>query len=235
MDIKEYLNQKPFLQELFANFSDADLEKIDVVYYASDLTIIRRHSSSNYVYLVVNGICGMFKELENGENFCYYKISSCDVIGLSEIIGGDSVRNANIHTLTNVVTFKIHKDDMKEWMLKYPDFYNKVMHNVIDRLHKTLTNHVECKKYTAHANVVSYLIYSYDLYKKSYKDNYQGDVKINETRSLISDFIGISIRSTNSTIEKLKDKNLVTIKHGKIYINYEQYDKLLQYKEELLM
>jgi CRP-like cAMP-binding protein len=167
--------------------------------------------------------------------FCYYKISNYDVIGLSEVLVENHLRNADIKTLTDIVAFKIDKIDLQNWMVKYPNFYYKIISNVIDRLHSTLRNHIECKKYTSHANIVSYLIYSYNLYKRIYKENYRDDVKINETRSMISDFIGISIRSTNNSIDILKNKNLVTIKYGKIYINQEQYIKLVEYKEELLM
>lgn len=235
MDREKYLNKNPFLQELFGNFTKEDFEKIDVAYYASDMKIIRRHSSSKYIYLIVNGICGIFNELDNGEIFCYYKISNYDVIGLSEVLVENNLRNADIRTLTDVVAFKIDKIDLKNWMVKYPDFYYKIINNVINRLHNTLRKHIECKKYSSHANIVSYLIYSYKLYKKIYNENYKGDVKINETRDMISDFIGISIRSTNNSIEILKNKNLVTIKYGKIYINHEQYINLVKYKEELLM
>lgn len=235
MDIKEYFIEKPFLQELFADFEDTDLKKIDVVYYASDMKIIRRNSTSNYVYLIVSGMCGVFNELDNGESICYYKISSYDVIGLSEVLVENDVRNADIQTLTDVVALKIDKVDLKRFMVKYPDFYNKIMYNIIKRLHHALRNHIECRKYSAHANVVSYLINGYNLYKKIYGENYTGDVKINETRNMISDFIGISIRSINNCIEVLKNKNLVTVKLGKIYISFEQYIKLVKYKEELLM
>lgn len=235
MGIKKYLNEKLFLQKLFADFTDIDIGKINVMHYASDMTIIKRDSSSNYVYLIVSGICGIFNELDNGEIFCYYKISNYDVIGLSEVLVENDVRSANIQTLTDVVAFKIDKLDLKKWMLKYPDFYNEIIRNIINRLHNTLRKHIECKKYSAYANVVSYLIYSYNLYKTIYVENYRGDIKINETRKMISDFIGISIRSANNSIEMLKDNNLVTVKLGKIYINYEQYVKLVEYKEQLLM
>ncbi len=120
-------------------------------------------------------------------------------------------------------------------MFKYPEFYNLVIHNIIKRLHDTLSEHVECKKYDAHANIVSYLIYCYDLYAKVHHKDYQGKVKINETREMISDFIGISIRSVNSTMEVLKSENLITVSHGKILVDKEQYERLKEYKTELLL
>lgn len=235
MGAKDCISEKPFLQELFADFTNLDLEKIEVMYYASDMTMIMRNTSSDYVYLIINGICGIFNDIDNGEYFCYYKISNFDVIGLSEVLAGNDTRYANIQTLTDVVTFKIFKQDLKKWMVKYPDFYNRIIQNTLNRLHNALRDHIECRKYSSHVNVVSYLINSYNLYKKIYKENYDGYVKINETRDMISDFIGNSIRSTNSSIEIVKKLNLVNIKLGKIYINHKQYMNMIKYKEELLM
>lgn len=235
MDINKFMNDNPFIKDLFYEFTKSDLYKMEIVYYASDMTVIKRFSQSNYVYLIINGICGIFNELDNGEAFCSYKISNYDVIGLSEVLSVNDVRNADIQTLTDVIAFKIKKDDLREWMVRYPEFYNKIIYHTINRLHATLRKHIECKKYSSHANIVSYLIYSYELYRRIYEDCYTGDVKINETRDMISDFIGVSIRSANSTIEILKKKGLVTVRLGKIYINQQQYRNLAEYKSELLL
>jgi DNA-binding transcriptional regulator LsrR (DeoR family) len=47
---------------------------------------------------------------------------------------------------------------------------------------------------------------------------------------MIADFTGISERSVNSTIELLKNINLVTVDRQKLYINEMQYENLLEYK-----
>lgn len=235
MEIVKIIEKSTYLSHLFRDFEENELNKIEVCYFASDIQMIRKESTASNVYLLVSGICGIFKELENGETFCYYKISSYDIIGLGEILEFNQTRYANVKTLSDVIAFKIKKTDLLNWMALHPEFYNELIGNVISRLHNTLTKHVESKKYNTQTNVVSYLLHSYTLYHKGYGDGYKGSVKINETREMISDFIGISIRSTNSSIEVLKNLNLINVKHGKIYMNEEQYDQMMDYKMDLLM
>ncbi|BES64025.1 hypothetical protein SANA_04640 [Gottschalkiaceae bacterium SANA] len=225
------------LRQLFGKFSAEDISKIQITRYPQDVDVIKKEAQqSKYAYLIVSGICGIFNVLENGEEYCYYKISENDVIGLSELLGEQAIsREADIRTLTDVVALKIAKEDLRIWMMKYPEFYNLLVKNIINRLHGTIRKHIECKKYTSMANIVSYLLYSYELYRKTHGKHYLGDVKINETREMIGDFISMSIRSVNYNLEALKKQDYISIRRGKIYINHEQYTQLKGYKEELLM
>lgn len=236
MTALEYMYDKPALKKFFEGIDEADIAQLELVHYATGLTIIHKDSSAEYIYIIVNGICGTFRELVNGEQFCTYKISTLDVIGMSEILEALQVsRYAEVRTLTDVSAFKIKKEYLKGWMQKYPDFYNKLVMGIINRLHNTLSKHVECKMYNAHTNVVSYLIYSYDLYCHNYEDDHCDAVKINETREMIRDFLGMSVRSINSSVEKLKTLDMVSVKRGKIYMTKGQYDKMVDYRYDLLL
>jgi CRP-like cAMP-binding protein len=234
MPVSDLLSTNPYLKTLFENFESTDLEKIKIAYFASDIPILTTYTSFQYTYILVNGICGMYSHLENGEEYCYYKIANYDSIGVSTVSKEKFTRDTTIKTHTKLVALEIDKNDLKEWIIKYPDFYQKLSNSTIARLHETLRKHVECKKYTSLANIVSYMIYSFDLYKKVYEKDHLGAVKINETRQMITDFLGISIRSVNNSIETLRKLNYLVVKHGKIYIDFEQYQKLIEYKEELL-
>jgi CRP-like cAMP-binding protein len=237
MEFQKLFHGHSELEKLFQKFSDEDMEKIQVSRYPQDVTMIKREAqTSDYAYLIVTGICGIFNILENGEEYCYYKISEYDVIGLSELLGEQAIsREADIRTLTAVVALKISKEDLRKWMVQYPEFYNRLVRKILNRLHGAIRKYIECKKYSSIANIVSYLIYSYELYRISYEKNFVGDVKINETREMIGDFISMSIRSVNYNLEALKKLDYINIRRGKIYINHEQYMHLRMYKEELLM
>jgi CRP-like cAMP-binding protein len=149
---------------------------------------------------------------------------------LSEILPEKTkIRVADVVVVSDVLAFSISKLDFKKYQIKYPDFYNRCIQIIIERLHQNLMVHIECKKYNAKLNIVSYLIHTYKLYCKLPRSNNNG-VYINETRQMIADFTGISQRSVNSTIEFLKNINLVTIDRQKLYIDENQYKNLLDYK-----
>jgi len=237
MEFQKLLIDHPELKDLFQKFTMEDIDKIRIARYPQDVAVIKRNAQeSEFAYLIVTGICGSFNVLENGEEYCTYKISDYDLIGLAELLGNEAVlREAEIRTLSDVVALKIAKTELRVWMVKYPEFYNRLLKNIINRLHGTIRKHVECKKYSSMGNLVSYLIYSYELYRKAYHRNHLGQVKINETREMIGDFISMSIRSINYNLEALKKQDYISIQRGKIYIDHDQYMRLRLYKEELLM
>ena len=57
-------------------------------------------------------------------------------------------------------------------------------------------------------------------------------VLINEKRQQIADEMGMSIKTVNRGIKKLKEDNLITIIKGKIYIDKNQYLKMIRILEE---
>lgn len=232
MEIHEYINTSPKLKELFKGISKEDLNYFELVFLKPDDYLLNKHGTTGYLYFITKGICGIFHELENGEQYCTYKIVPYNIIGLSEMIPGEiDTRIANVIALSDLVTIRIKKVFFTKIKVKYIDFYDKCVRLVIHRLHNDLSMHIECKKYSSMLNVVSYLIYTYNLYVYV-STNHDDLVYISETRQMIADYTGLSKRSVNSTFEKLKLLGLVEIIKGKIYISKYQYEKLLEYKDE---
>ncbi len=216
---------------LFKDFSKSDISRLELTNFPTGSTVIHKECSSLYVYIILSGIAGVFKEVDNGENFCYYKISKHDTIGVSEVLSEKPKRRiANIVAITDITTLRITQSDFKQFTRKYPLFFNQLTMGIIHRLHKSLEFHVECKKYSASLNIVSYLIYSYEFYLKMANNNSSNPIIIDETRHMMSSFTGISARTINSTIEKLKSLGFISVQKGKISMDNLGYQKLLTYK-----
>jgi len=230
MLIENYIKRDEELQTLFQSVSVQDLAKFKKKSYKPNEYLINKDHRANNIFFIFEGVCGILQDLVNGENYNSYKISSLSIIGLSEILPEKTkIRVADVVAVSDVLAFSISKLDFKKCQIKYPDFYNRCIQIIIERLHQNLMVHIECKKYNAKLNIVSYLIHTYQLYCKLPRSNNNG-VYINETRQMIADFTGISQRSVNSTIEFLKNINLVTIDRQKLYIDENQYKNLLDYK-----
>ena len=230
MLIEDFIKKDEELKELFQSVSVVDLSKFEEKIYKPNEYLINKDCSANNIFFIFEGVCGILQDLANGETYCSYKINSLAIIGLSEILPEKSkIRVADVIAVSDVTAFSISKTYFKNFQIKYPDFYNRCIQIIIERLHQNLMVHVECKKYNAKLNIISYLIHCYKLYCKLPRLNNKG-VYINETRQMIADFTGISERSVNSTIELLKNLNLVTVDRQKLYINENQYQNLLDYK-----
>lgn len=230
MLIEDFIKKDEELQELFQSVSVLDLAKFERKTYKTNEYLINKDCCANNIFFIFEGICGILKDLANGESYCSYKINSIAIIGLSEILPKKTkIRVADVIAISDVTAFSISKSYFKTFQIKYPDFYNRCIQIIIETLHQNLMVHIECKKYNAKLNIISYLIHCYKLYYKLPQFNNNG-VFINETRQMIADFTGLSERSVNSTIELLKTLNLVTVDHQKLYINKNQYENLLEYK-----
>lgn len=231
MDAKRYIDQNKELLSYFSEFNTEDIQSLKVVEYDINKTILDNSKLNNNIFVIIKGICCVFKKLQNGKPFCYYKIANNDIIGFYNLIHtGEADTYNKVITATNVIALKIPKEDFLLYTKKYPSFFNKVILENIHRLNNALTVHVECKMYNSTINVASYLIYSYKIFLKMFDPSYTGPVPISETRATISKFTGISIRSINNTIEFLKNLNYITINRGKVNIDKEQYLNLITYK-----
>lgn len=231
MEAKEYINQNRELLLYFSQFSSEDISDLKVVEYSPKTTIIDFNKSNNNIYIIVKGICYVYKNLLNNKPFCLYKIANSDIIGFNYNNPlGEKTEEYQVISATKVIALKISKEKFLKYKEKYSKFYDNIIKTLINRIKSALTIKLECSMYNSTINVVSYLIYSYQLFLTMYDESYIGEVPIIETRATINRFTGISIRSINNTIEYLKNLNYISIIKGKVNIDKKQYLDLVTYK-----
>lgn len=224
--LTSYPSLMPFLSEL----SSEELATIEIATYKANEELISKGDSDSNLFIIIDGICDVMRELDTGISICNYKLSSLDIVGFSELISPSPIRIATIVARTDVITARISKEHVLEWFGKYSQFTVGITTNIITRLHYALAIASECTSHSLRTNIISYLIHSYTVYLKVYAEDYTGPVKINETRQIISDYLGFDVRSINRCLEKLKNENLITIIKGKVHIDCVQHEKLISLK-----
>jgi CRP-like cAMP-binding protein len=231
MNAQKYIEQSSTLENYFSDFTSADIEKIEVLEYQAGTFIKDDNTEGHSVFFLVKGIGAVYSKIENGELFRYYYVIKDDVFGFSDVIApNNKISDFSVKAMSDVVVLKIKKTLLNKFIIEYPKLENKIVIGLLERLHWAITFQVECKKYNSTINIVSYLIFSYEIFHTMDDSNYTGYVAINETRSSISDFTGISIRSINNTIDLLKKLNYISIVKGKVNINSKEYNALKNYK-----
>lgn len=232
MKAKEYIEQSDKLKNYFSEFTEDDIDKIEVINYSPGDIINNKTKESDSVFIILKGICSVSKKIKNGELIKYYYLCKNDVFGFANvIIPNNKAQKSKIRAITQSILLKIPKLLFTRFSINYAHFEHKIVINIIEKLHDALSFNIECKKYNSTINIVSYLLFTYKVYHSLLEDNYSGNVTINETRSTISNFTGISIRSINNTIDLLKKLNYITLIKGKVNINAEKYELLKTYKE----
>lgn len=229
MDItKDFPQTKPLL----VSFSKTELEQFSVITYPAKTIIVKKGSLLKNIYIVLDGVCNMMKDLPNGSTIIVCRLSSFDIIGLGNIF--DSTRRAYATTIsiTELTVLQMTLEEFMYYHHKYSSFSLFLLQNTTNRLHNALQFSNECKTNSTNINILYYLAKSYETYMNSYPKNYTGSVKIDETRQQISDFLGLTIRSLTRYISKYQEQKLITITKGKICMNHQQYKSILALLEQ---
>lgn len=84
----------------------------------------------------------------------------------------------------------------------------------------------------AYAGTITYLIYAYEFYVRTYSPGFQGPVKIIEKPQEIAHYIGITVRTLQRILPIIREEGLIEIRRESIYIDQEHYERLKQRKSE---
>lgn len=216
------------LHNLLKSIPDKELENITIKTLNPETIIIKKGAYPDQVFIVIEGVCSILKELNNGNIYNIYKIKGVDIIGFSEILNNKDAYIASVETRINTTVGIIPREVFLKWITQYNQFTIDILLKVSSRLHTVVNTLTEFSTNSAYFNVISYLI----DYCHSYKDqggligNY---IKIEESRHKIAEKIGVNIRTVNRIVKELKEEDLIRIFKGKIYISETQL-KLLEMK-----
>lgn len=220
-------NYYPRLSSWFADVPNQEINKLLIRQFeAGEILVMKDHLFQN-LYIVLDGVCDVINLLDNGTENITLKLTSGDVIGVSESVLG-SIRNiATIRACSKLTVAELYEGIFQNWMKHYPSFANFVMKNIITRLHYTSSFAANCQTSTSKINLAKYLLDRYHVEHTSHPAVYDGTIKIQETHEMISTFLGVSPRTVERQIHALKTEGLINTSHGKICISPDQYQELI--------
>lgn len=218
----------PNIRNIFEEFPECELAAMELLELPAKTILIRKGELAHSMYIILDGVCDVLKDLPNGSTIVNYKLASSDIIGLSELLSFPHQRISTIITCSPVTVIRIPKADFFTYYETYKKFSLYLLNSIIKRLHNALQFSTECTTNSTEVNICYYLCNRYDFYRLSYPETFSGYVKISETRQSMSDYIGLEIRSINRYLSIFKADGTITVIKGKIHINYRQYQELLK-------
>ena len=230
------LTTYPIVAPILAPFTALELNELTIKHLKPGDYLTQRDQVDSCLYIIVEGLCDVMRTLDTGLDLCNYKLSSLDIVGLYGILlpKTQEIKQASVIARTNVTVICIPKVLVIHYLNTDPLFTFNISQRIITRLHEAMNLAFQCSTHSLKLNVVTYLIHAYSTYSKVYPKDYVEYVKINETRQIISDYIGVQTRSINRTLKELKEAQLMTIINGKIHINHTQYNELVALRKQLL-
>lgn len=228
MTFDDVIKKVPELKYYLINMPK-DLKNKFVVKIHPPGTIIHHQQSDLDVFgIVASGEHRVINLFEDGNIFMIEKNEPIDFIGEVTILAGMRQTSVTIETITESIIMYISRKDFEDWIQKDIHFLRLVSQKVALKLYRSSSNRGAKLFYPPHFLLLDYLI-QYAQQEQIQKTKY---LIVKKTRQELHEETGITVKTINRTIPKLKDDQVISIVKGKISMTYEQYKlatKIIKY------
>lgn len=232
MGIQEYMNNSPLLMEILGELPKELHSTISIRTYKAGETVVASCEDSKDSYIVLEGVCCSTNNYVSGERSWFRKKTVGDVFGLLGMLEYENTFSASIFAKSRCVIARIPCDTMNRCFGIYPVFTREMTRRVVDRLNYELWKVRECSLYPPDVGLITYLIYAYDFYIRSYPQGYTGPVRILEKQTEIASYLCVNVRTLQRILPQVRDENLASIRGTRISVSRDQYEKLVKKKSE---
>lgn len=217
----------PQIYSWFAEIPKTEADKLLIRQFEAGESLALKGRVFQNIFIVLDGICNVINQLDNGTEIITLKLTLGDVIGASESVLNSMRYIASVKACTPVIAAEMDHQTFRLWLASYPCFVNFVLKNLVTRLHYTADLSANCQTSAPKINLAKYFIDRYNVELTSSMPKYNGSVRIQETHEMIGTFLGISPRTVERHIHALKEDGLIDTVKGKVYITPSQYQDLL--------
>lgn len=228
MTFDEVLEKVPKLKDYLKNMPKELKNKFVVKVHPPGTIIHDQNTELNVFGIVASGEHRVINLFDNGNIFMIEKNEPIDFIGEVTILAGMPKTSVTIETITESIIMYIPRKDFEEWIKKDIHFLTLVSQKVALKLYRSSSNRGAKLFYPPHFLLLDYLL-QFAQKEKIQKDQ---TIIIKKTREELYEEIGVSVKTINRTIPKLKEDGVISIVKGKISMSYEQYKlakKIIKY------
>lgn len=228
MNISDFAKGEPEVKEILKGMPEGIRSQCLLKKYAPGSVIIRKGESARYVHILVKGEVNVINEFENGHIYIFAHSLPIDFIGELEALAGEAKYAATNESFTECTTIQMTTKQFMEWI--------EGDHTVLLRLAKLIA-----KKIYPVSNESGTVIFRSGMFKlcrfiiRNYEAKPKNDdvLHIGVNRQKIAQEMGVSVRTVNRGLKKMKEDRVISIKKGKICVDKSQYIKLIALAEEL--
>ena len=217
------------LHNWFTDVPKSAVNQLVIRQFKTNETFIRKNQLSDRILIILDGICNVINQTDNGAEIITLRLAKGDLIGVSEQVLHSMRYIASIKSCTPLIATELDTETFNNWLHHYPKFIDFVIKNLVTRLHYTADFSANCQSSTSKVNLAKYLIdrYNFEVSASACPEN--AAVTIHETHEMISHFLGIHTRTLERHIYAFKQEGLISTDKGKVSISPAQYQALIQY------
>ena len=219
MSLEELIKEVPELETYFQNMPEELWNRYRIRVYPPGTIIHQKDFKLESFGIIAKGEHRVINEFENGNVFMIEKNEPIDFVGEVTILAGMEKTSVTIETLTETTVIYFSRKDFEDWICKDIHFLRLVSHKVAYKLYRSSYNRGARLFYPP-----NFLLLDYVLKQAAHlgiEDT--KEIVIQKTRQELFEECGITVKTINRTIGKLKDDGVISLKKGKIAMTLEQY------------
>lgn len=220
MGIKELLEKIPEMNEYIKNMPEY-LKSTCIIRKVNPGEIIhQKNYKLDYFAFVCSGEHRVINEFENGNVYMIEKNEPIDFIGEVTILAEEEKTSVTLEAITECILLQIPRRDFEEWLKNDIYLLSLIAKKVAFKLYRSSSRNGAKLFYPPNFILLEYIIQYSE--KNSIENNKSLIIPL--TREQLYEELGISVKTINRTIKKLKDSGFIDIIKGKISINKHQLE-----------
>lgn len=180
-----------FLERLYETAPD----KVALRFIKRGQSVVKQHTRLGHVLFLKSGIAKCFMTEENGKDFNQEFFGEGEVIGELEAIHG-GLTISNVTATTDVSVYTIRVSEFNLLLETNPEFNKLIISRLAEKVRYTAIRASHQNTYTTEHN----LLYLLKLFPDAAKLIPKKD---------LANYLGITVRSLNRTLLKLKEQDLI--------------------------
>lgn len=181
-------------------------------------TIHSKDDTLTRIGILLRGTFRVLNEFENGNIFMIETNEAVSFIGEVTLLAEADTTSVTIEAVSECLIAFLPVSDFDRWLRSDIVFLRRVSTHVAKKLYCSSYNRGERLFYSP-----GYLLLKY-LLQAAKAPGPEGRFVLKKTRSLLSEEMGMTVKTLNRTISTLRDDGLLSIQQGKIALSDRQYE-----------
>lgn len=225
MTIDDVLGKVPQLYEYIKTMPDDIRKRCIVKVHPPGYIIHQKDAPLDYFGIVASGEHRVINEFENGNVFMIERNEPIDFIGEVTILAEKPKTSVTIETTTESIIIYMSRKDFENWISTDIHFLRLVSRKVAFKLYRSSYNRGAKLFYPPHFLLLDFLT----RYANAHGIQKKGKIVVPLTRQELYEEIGVTVKTINRTIARLKEDGIIQMEKGKITMTLEQYKKAGEY------
>lgn len=220
MTHQEVLERFPILKPWFAGLP----EELHGVYTLRELPerylIHQKDSPLDRVGVLCEGGLRVINEFASGNAIMIEHTGPVDFIGDVTVLAGRPRVSVTIETRLPSTVLFFTRADFEFWMERDPHLVREMARKVADKLYQSSYGRGKELFYSSPRRLMEYLLRE--------TAGTVGPVRLPATRQQMAEELGMSLKTVDRTVVKLREQGLLTVERGKLCLSPEQRARMAQ-------